>query len=49
MPIIEHVLRQDCDLVFFKKHEKGGHFAALECPQELWADVQEWSGKAWKV
>lgn len=28
------------DLVFFKDHDKGGHFAAMELPQELWDDVE---------
>lgn len=30
------------NLVYFKQHEKGGHFAAMERPQELWADVEEY-------
>lgn len=29
------------DLVFYRQHEKGGHFAALEQPQVLWGDVEE--------
>lgn len=28
--------------------EKGGHFAALEKPKELWGDVEEFVGIAWK-
>lgn len=27
------------DLVFFKDHDKGGYFATLEMPEELWDDV----------
>lgn len=36
------------DLVFFKSHDKGGHFAALERPETLWADVEEFVKIAWK-
>ncbi len=30
-------------LVFYRQHEKGGHFAALERPEELWADIDEFA------
>jgi hypothetical protein len=43
------VLEKNCNLVFYRQHDQGGHFAALERPAELWADVQEFAGKAWKV
>lgn len=36
------------NLVFFKSHESGGHFAALERPETLWADVEEFVKAAWK-
>jgi len=29
------------DLVLFKKHDKGGHFAAMEHPNVLLADLEE--------
>jgi len=35
-------------MVFFRAHEKGGHFAALERPEALWEDVEEWVKAAWK-
>lgn len=35
-------------MVFFKCHERGGHFAALERPAELWTDVEEYVKVAWK-
>ncbi|CAA9960872.1 epoxide hydrolase [Pyrenophora teres f. maculata] len=35
-------------MVFFRAHEKGGHFAALERPETLWNDVEEWAKIAWK-
>lgn len=30
-----------CNLVFFKDHADGGHFAAAERPEALWEDVEE--------
>lgn len=27
--------------------ERGGHFAALEQPAKLWADIEEFLGVAW--
>lgn len=35
-------------MVFFRAHEKGGHFAALERPEALLQDVEEWAEIAWK-
>ncbi|KAK5459550.1 hypothetical protein LTS15_003679 [Exophiala xenobiotica] len=29
------------NLVFYRQHDKGGHFAALERPNDLWADVDD--------
>lgn len=28
------------DMMFFRDHEKGGHFAAMELPEALWNDVE---------
>jgi microsomal epoxide hydrolase len=36
------------NMVFFRSHEKGGHFAALERPEVLWQDVEEFVKIAWK-
>ncbi|PTB68977.1 alpha/beta-hydrolase [Trichoderma citrinoviride] len=33
------------NLVFFKRHDKGGHFAALEQPAALLEDVEEFASK----
>jgi microsomal epoxide hydrolase len=49
MPGIKYIIEKHCNLVFYKQHERGGHFAALERPKELWEDVEEFVGKAWKV
>ncbi|KAF1835819.1 alpha/beta-hydrolase [Decorospora gaudefroyi] len=35
------------NLVFFRAHEQGGHFAALERPEVLWGDVEAWAKIAW--
>jgi microsomal epoxide hydrolase len=32
--------------VFYKAHEGGGHFAAMEMPEELWDDVESFIQKA---
>lgn len=36
------------NLVAFQQHQSGGHFAAMEKPEELLADVEEWVKKVWK-
>ena len=28
---------------------KGGHFAAMERPEEFWADVEEFVAEAWEM
>lgn len=47
-PIPQAWAAKSCDLVFFKSHDKGGHFAALERPETLWEDVEEYVKTAWK-
>lgn len=49
MPGIKEVIEKSANLVYYKQHERGGHFAALERPKELWGDVEEFVGEAWKV
>jgi len=48
-PGIKSALEKHCNLVSYVQHERGGHFAALEKPEELWGDVKEFAGKVWKV
>jgi microsomal epoxide hydrolase len=49
MPAPRDVVEKNCNLVYYKTHDKGGHFAALERPEDLWGDVQEFVKVAWKV
>ncbi|KAF1851359.1 epoxide hydrolase-like protein [Cucurbitaria berberidis CBS 394.84] len=42
-------VEKNCNLTFYKQHEHGGHFAALERPKELWEDVEEFVGQTWKA
>ncbi|KAK8245290.1 Alpha/Beta hydrolase protein [Phyllosticta capitalensis] len=36
------------DLVFWRQHERGGHFAAMEKPDELLKDVTDFVTQVWK-
>lgn len=36
------------NMVHFSQHDSGGHFAAMEKPAELLADVEAFVGVAWK-
>ncbi|KAJ6527784.1 Alpha/Beta hydrolase protein [Mycena capillaripes] len=36
------------DLVWYKQHSSGGHFAAMERPDALLEDVEDFVGKVWK-
>ncbi|GME56369.1 Alpha/beta hydrolase fold-1 [Neofusicoccum parvum] len=36
------------DLVWYKQHDAGGHFAAMERPDVMLADVEDFVGKVWK-
>ncbi|EUC37785.1 hypothetical protein COCCADRAFT_33094 [Bipolaris zeicola 26-R-13] len=47
-PIPQAWAEKTAKVVFFRAHEKGGHFAALERPEVLWADVEEWAKIAWQ-
>ena len=36
------------DLVFYRQHDKGGHFAALETPEVLLKDVEDFVAQIWQ-
>ncbi|KAH7020680.1 Alpha/Beta hydrolase protein, partial [Macrophomina phaseolina] len=42
------VIKEDPGVTHFYAHEKGGHFAALEVPELLWADLEDFVAKVWK-
>lgn len=46
-PGIKHVLEKNANIVTYEQHESGGHFAALEKPEELWEDVEKYVKVAW--
>ncbi|KAI8932687.1 hypothetical protein NX059_010181 [Plenodomus lindquistii] len=47
-PVPRSWAEQTGNLVWFGKHENGGHFAAVEKPEALWRDVEEFVKVAWK-
>lgn len=49
MPIPRKWAEGTGELRFFRAHENGGHFAALERPETLWGDVEEFVKGAWKA
>jgi microsomal epoxide hydrolase len=36
------------DLIFWRQHSSGGHFAALEKPDELWQDIEAFVEQVWQ-
>ncbi|KAL3491602.1 Alpha/Beta hydrolase protein [Aspergillus germanicus] len=36
------------NMVFYREHKNGGHFAALECPSEIVQDLREFASQEWK-
>ncbi|EOA91286.1 uncharacterized protein SETTUDRAFT_162049 [Exserohilum turcica Et28A] len=48
-PGVKSILEKETNLVAYKAHERGGHFAALEQPQALLEDVEEFAQQVWKV
>ncbi len=49
IPVPEFVAKEaDGSLVWFKRHEEGGHFAALEEPVTFWEDILDFTEKTWK-
>ncbi|KAB8360950.1 hypothetical protein FH972_024682 [Carpinus fangiana] len=46
-PIPVAWVKKTGNLVWYKRHADGGHFAAMEKPRELLEDVEEFVGQAW--
>ncbi|KAK4633797.1 putative epoxide hydrolase [Fulvia fulva] len=47
VPMPKSWVAQTCNMVSASVHETGGHFAAMEKPKELLADIEEYLQKAW--
>ncbi|OAA54914.1 epoxide hydrolase [Cordyceps fumosorosea ARSEF 2679] len=47
IPVPRSWAAKTCNLVFFKHHEAGGHFAAMEQPAALLEDVESFAKVAW--
>ncbi|KAF4439346.1 hypothetical protein F53441_12625 [Fusarium austroafricanum] len=43
----ERWIQQTERVKWYRMHEKGGHFAALEVPETLWKDVEDFIGAFW--
>jgi microsomal epoxide hydrolase len=41
-------VEKEGNLVFYRDHEKGGHFAALEQPELLMGDIEEFVEQVWE-
>ena len=46
-PVPQAWIETTGDLVWFRQHERGGHFAALERPDVLLGDFEEFVAKVW--
>ncbi|KAL4926916.1 epoxide hydrolase family protein [Aspergillus undulatus] len=47
MPVPQSWVAKTGNLVYFKQHTEGGHFAALERPKDVKDDLKEFLDKAW--
>ncbi|OKL55701.1 hypothetical protein UA08_09051 [Talaromyces atroroseus] len=47
MPAPKSWVESTGNLVFWKEHTKGGHFAALECPETMAEDIVEFVEQVW--
>ncbi|KAF8207427.1 epoxide hydrolase [Mycena galopus ATCC 62051] len=47
IPFPESWVKKDCNLVFYRQAQSGGHFAALEVPEVLLKDVEDFVAQVW--
>lgn len=47
-PVLKAWVAATGDLVWYRQHSSGGHFAAMERPDALLEDVEDSVGKVWK-
>jgi microsomal epoxide hydrolase len=48
IPIPVEWVKTTGNLVWSRIHDRGGHFAALECPKELLEDIESFVAEVWK-
>ncbi|WVQ71080.1 hypothetical protein IAR50_000605 [Cryptococcus sp. DSM 104548] len=46
-PVPFDVVKKSNNLMWYRQHDAGGHFAALEKPSVLWADIEAFVGSQW--
>ncbi|EPE36539.1 alpha/beta-Hydrolase [Glarea lozoyensis ATCC 20868] len=46
-PVPKAWVAETGELVFYRRHDKGGHFAALEKPEVLWNDLKDFIEQVW--
>lgn len=46
-PIPGKIAGQSVKLAWYRRHERGGHFAALEQPEVFWEDVWDFTQQVW--
>ncbi|KAI6715282.1 epoxide hydrolase [Diplocarpon mali] len=49
IPVPKSWAATEGNLVFYREHSKGGHFAALEQPEVLLGDIEDFVRQVWKV
>jgi microsomal epoxide hydrolase len=47
IPLPESWVKQEGNLVFYRQAKSGGHFAALEVPEVLLKDVEDFVEQVW--
>ncbi|PMD42060.1 alpha/beta-hydrolase [Hyaloscypha variabilis F] len=47
-PTPQSWVKTQANVVFYREHEKGGHFAALEQPELLMGDIEQFIAQVWK-
>jgi microsomal epoxide hydrolase len=47
-PLPESWVKKDGNLVFYRQAKSGGHFAALEVPEVLLKDVEDFVEQVWE-
>ncbi|KAG4439655.1 hypothetical protein IFR05_004852 [Cadophora sp. M221] len=49
IPVPRSWAETEGNLIFYREHKKGGHFAALEQPAVLLGDIEEFIAQVWKL